>query len=96
MWKNTKLFSYIEKKFQNANGSVDEKLQTFGFKLWQYSKLFNPLNIKVKYFYVLSDWFKQNKYADTLEYMKKIIVIIFLMKSLQIFLDYLIKIIPRI
>jgi len=71
MWKNTKLFSYIEKKFQNANGSVDEKLQTFGFKLWQYSKLFNPLNIKVKYFYVLSDWFKQNKYADTLEYMKK-------------------------
>lgn len=32
----------IEKKTQNTNGSVDEKLQTCDFKLKQYKKLFSP------------------------------------------------------
>lgn len=58
----------IEKKFQNRNGSVDEKLQTCPFKKMQYEKLFSPINIKVEYIYVLNDWFKQEKYSDVLEY----------------------------
>ena len=58
----------LEKKFQNSHGSVDEKLQTCGFKKWEYEKLFSPINIKVEYIYILNDWFKQSKYHDTLDY----------------------------
>lgn len=60
----------LEKKFQNVDGSVDEKLQTCGFKKGQYEKLFSPINIKVEYIYILNDWFKQYKYHDVLDYIK--------------------------
>jgi len=60
----------VEMKFQEVEGSVDEKLQTCGFKIQQYKKLLNPLGIKVEYIYVLNDWFKQEKYKDVLEYAK--------------------------
>ena len=43
----------IEKKYQAASGSVDEKLQTCDFKKKQYIKLFEPLDINVEYYYVL-------------------------------------------
>ena len=58
----------IECKFQQVEGSVDEKLQTCDFKKKQYKKLLAPLNIDVEYMYLLSDWFKQQKYKDVLAY----------------------------
>lgn len=33
----------IEKKFQHCSGSVDEKLATFPFKIFEYEKLLNPI-----------------------------------------------------
>jgi len=56
----------IEKKFQQRSGSVCEKIQTPGFKLWQYSRLFPDYTII--YVYCLSDWFKKNCIAE-LEYL---------------------------
>lgn len=58
----------IEKKTQNTEGSVDEKLQTCDFKLKQYKKLFSPLNKEVKYYYLLDEWFRNPKYKDVLDY----------------------------
>ena len=58
----------IECKFQQVEGSVDEKLQTCDFKKKQYKKLLSPLNIDVEYIYLLSDWFKNEKYKDVLDY----------------------------
>ncbi|AFI06700.1 hypothetical protein [Helicobacter cetorum] len=58
----------LEIKYQEVAGSVDEKLQTCGFKLWQYKKLFAPLNHKVEFIYILNDWFKKPEYKDTLDY----------------------------
>ncbi|MBY0245486.1 MAG: hypothetical protein K2Q03_08550 [Sphingobacteriaceae bacterium] len=58
----------IEIKFQQVAGSVDEKLQTCDFKRKQYTKLVHSLNWKVEYVYVLNDWFKQDSYKDTLDY----------------------------
>jgi hypothetical protein len=64
--KNT-LF-VIEMKYQEVTGSVDEKLQTCDFKKKQYKKLMAPLNIKVEYIYILSDWFRKPEYKDVLDY----------------------------
>jgi len=64
---NNTLF-IIEMKFQKVAGSVDEKLQTCDFKKKQYRKLMAPLNIEVEYIYILSDWFKNPAYKDTLDY----------------------------
>jgi hypothetical protein len=58
----------IEKKYQECEGSVDEKLQTCDFKKKQYERLVNPLGINVEVIFVLNDWFKQPKYRDTLNY----------------------------
>ena len=58
----------IEMKFQEVAGSVDEKLQTCDFKNKQYKKLLAPLNISVKYVYVLSNWFRKKQYKDVLSY----------------------------
>ncbi len=65
--KNNMLF-IIEVKFQKVAGSVDEKLQTCDFKKKQYKKLLAPLNIDVEYIYILSDWFRNPAYKDTLDY----------------------------
>ena len=65
---NNNTIYILEKKFQNSEGSVDEKLQTCGFKKWEYEKLFSPININVEYIYILNDWFKHSKYSDTLDY----------------------------
>jgi len=62
----------IEIKFQEVAGSVDEKLQTCDFKNRQYSKLLEPLGIKVKYIYVLNDWFRKPEYKDVLAYVKSV------------------------
>lgn len=62
----------IELKFQEVSGSVDEKLQTCDFKNKQYKKLLAPLNIEVKYVYVLNDWFAKKEYRDVLHYIKSV------------------------
>ena len=64
---NNTLF-IIECKYQQVAGSVDEKLQTCDFKRKQYQKLMAQLNIDVEYVYLLSDWFKNPKYKDVLDY----------------------------
>lgn len=61
----------LEKKFQSTSGSVDEKLQTCGFKKQQYTKLFKPLNITVEYIYILNDWFHKKEYTDVLKYIEE-------------------------
>ncbi len=62
----------IEVKFQKVEGSVDEKLQTCDFKRKQYLKLVSSLNLKVEYVYVLSDWFKDKRYRDVLDYIHSV------------------------
>ena len=62
----------IEVKFQQTEGSVDEKLQTCDFKRKQYQRLVTPLGLRVEYVYVLSDWFKQARYRDVLEYIQSV------------------------
>lgn len=58
----------IEIKFQQTEGSVDEKLQTCDFKRKQYAKLVRSLGWRVEYVYVLNDWFRDDRYKDTLDY----------------------------
>ena len=64
--EKNKTIIIIEKKFQNCNGSVCEKIQSPDFKLWQYKRLFPTY--KIKYVYCLSDWFMYNCSAE-LEYL---------------------------
>lgn len=64
---NNTLF-IIECKYQQVGGSVDEKLATCDFKKKEYQKLVAQLNIDVEYVYLLSDWFKEPRYKDTLDY----------------------------
>ncbi|HOX54827.1 MAG: hypothetical protein PHI86_04680 [Candidatus Omnitrophica bacterium] len=71
IFSNNTLF-IVEIKFQEVSGSVDEKLQTCDFKNKQYQKLLAPLNITVKYVYVLNDWFAKNEYKDVLEFVKSV------------------------
>lgn len=58
----------IEVKHQEVSGSVDEKLQTCDFKKKQYMKLFSELNYRVEFMYILDDWFRQEQYKDTRDY----------------------------
>lgn len=62
----------IEKKFQSQNGSVDEKLPGCDFKKREYEKLCTPLNYKVKFIYIFNDWFNQELYTDTLQYIQNV------------------------
>ena len=63
----------FEKKFQDTDGSVDEKIQTSDFKLQQYKKIAKELGIKnVYYIYILGDFFKNPYYKDALDYIRSI------------------------
>lgn len=64
---NNKL-TVVEKKWQEVSGSVDEKLQTVGFKIRQYNRLLDGTGIEFKFIYLLNDWFTQPQYADVLRY----------------------------
>jgi len=55
--KYKKIF-IIEKKFQQVNGYVCEKIQTAIAKHWYYNKRIPTY--EVIYMYCLSDWFKDN------------------------------------
>lgn len=62
-----------EKKTQNGDGSVDEKLQTCAFKIVEYRKIAKYLGVppkNVTYTYILDEWFKNPKYKDALEFVK--------------------------
>jgi hypothetical protein len=67
-----KTFHILEIKFQEVPGSTDEKLQTCDFKIKKYRKLLAPLGVKVKYIYILNNWFKKYRYRDVLEYIESI------------------------
>lgn len=62
----------IEKKYQKGNGSVDEKLQTFQFKIYEFEKFTPILNDvdKIKYYYLTNDFYHTEKYKDLREYIK--------------------------
>lgn len=62
----------VEKKWQEVSGSVDEKLQTCGFKLRQYRRLAEPLGLEVRYVYLLNDWFAHPRYQDVLNYIQEV------------------------
>ena len=66
-----KSLTVVEKKWQETPGSVDEKLQTSGFKIRQYRKLLSPLGVSVKFVYLLNDWFSHPRYQDVLDYIKE-------------------------
>lgn len=68
---NNTLF-VIECKFQQVEGSVDEKLQTCDFKKKQYQKLLSKANIDVEYLYLLSSWFTKPAYKDVLDYIHSV------------------------
>ncbi len=68
----SKQLTVVEKKWQQTQGSVDEKLQTCGFKLRQYKKLMAPIGVNVKFVYLLSDWFADPSYADVLDYIREV------------------------
>lgn len=69
---NEKRLFIIEMKFQKVAGSVDEKLQTCDFKKKQYEKLLSGTDIKVEYCYILSNWFMNKSYKDTLNYIESV------------------------
>ena len=61
---------YYWKKFQSKSGSVDEKLVTFPFKIYEYQKLLDPIEYDIVYIYLLSsEWFDSPKYKDYYDYM---------------------------
>lgn len=61
----------IEKKWQEVSGSVDEKLQTCGFKIRQYKRLLDGTGLELKFTYLLNDWFTQSGYTDVLDYIEE-------------------------
>jgi hypothetical protein len=68
---NNTLF-VIECKFQEVEGSVDEKLQTCDFKKKQYKRLLAKANIDAEYVYLLSGWFTKPRYKDVLDYIHSV------------------------
>ena len=70
--ENNKVIIY-EKKYQQTEGSADEKPQTCAFKIYEFRKLFSSLNVTdISYIYIFNDWFKKPKYKDMLDYIKSV------------------------
>lgn len=62
-----------EKKFQQTNGSADEKLGACAWKIGEYKDVFHACGIdKVSYIYIFCDWFKQERYAKLLKYIRSV------------------------
>ena len=57
----------LEMKYQEKEGSTDEKIQTGPYKLWYYKKLFP--SYKIYFSYVFNDWYKQKKYQPEISYL---------------------------
>lgn len=64
----TNTVTIVEKKFQRTQGSVDEKILTGPVKAHAYTQLFKGTGIKVRYVFLLSDWFKDEKYTFFIEH----------------------------
>ncbi len=60
----------FEKKWQQTSGSVDEKIQTAPYKLKMFERLLNGTGFTIRYEYILSSWFANEKYRDTKNYYK--------------------------
>ena len=70
--ENNRVIIY-EKKYQQTEGSADEKPQTCAFKIYEFRKLFAALGVTdVSYIYIFNDWFKKPQYKDMLEYIKSV------------------------
>lgn len=65
---SNKTIYIIEKKWQQVSGSVDEKLQTCDFKKKEYEALFSDTDFNIEYYYVLNDFFEEDKYDDVRKY----------------------------
>ena len=71
--ENNKILTIYEKKYQQTEGSADEKPQTCGFKIWEFNKIGAALGAtKITYTYILSNWFRSKKYQDMLEYIRSV------------------------
>ncbi len=69
---NNRVIIY-EKKYQQTEGSADEKPQTCAFKIYEYRKLFAAMGVTdVSYIYIFNDWFQKPQYKDMLEYIKSV------------------------
>lgn len=66
------VLTIVEKKQQETEGSVAEKLQTCDYKLRYYQTLTNPLGINVELFWLLGSYFenKQESLRSVFEYME--------------------------
>lgn len=70
--KSTRTLYIVEAKYQERTWSTDEKLQTCDFKKKQYLKLTKLANVNLEYGYFLSDWFKDIRYYDVLNYIQSV------------------------
>lgn len=61
----------IEKKWQEVEGSTDEKIQTAAYKMYYYNYLLEGSGIKLRFIYLLNDWFKREKYTLVISWLQK-------------------------
>ena len=62
-----------EKKFQQKNGSADEKLGNCAWKIAEYRACFSAVGIStVSYVYLLCDWFASPRYSKLLKYIRSV------------------------
>jgi len=68
-----RVLTIVEKKQQETEGSVAEKLQTCDYKLNYYTTLTRDLNIKVQLFWLLGSYFenKQESLRSVFDYMEQ-------------------------
>ena len=74
IWEDDKEIVIYEKKFQEKDGSADEKPAIGPFLLSQYRKMAATIGIrpeKVTLIYIFSDYFKAPKYKDMLDYIEE-------------------------
>ena len=69
---NDKVVFVVEKKYQAAGGSVDEKLQTCDFKRKIYQRLLEDTEYDVEYYYLLNSWYERPEYDDVKKYIKSV------------------------
>lgn len=62
-----------EKKYQQTNGSADEKLGACAWKIQEYKNVFAAAGIPtVSYIYLFCDWFAKPRYAKLLNYIRSV------------------------
>lgn len=66
---NSNKIIVIEQKYQERDGSVDEKIQNSPYKKHHYQRALSTTDTEFELAYILNDWFKQKKYKDVIQYM---------------------------